>query len=121
MSQNLFRYFKTSPKFIQLGVMKHASFPLSLRNVGDLLLERGIDHQEVGHHKNNRVENARLPLRRRSCAMLRFRQMQSLQKFASMHSSAHDHFRIGRRINPGAIFKWKREGALRQWRDLAPA
>ena len=39
--------------------------------------------QDVGRHANNRVENSHLPFRRRERAMLRFRQMQSLQKFAS--------------------------------------
>jgi putative transposase len=43
MAQNPFRYFKTSPEIIQLGVMMYIRFPLSLRNVEDLLHERGID------------------------------------------------------------------------------
>jgi putative transposase len=38
-----FRYFKTSPEIIRLAVMLYIQFPLSLRNVEDLLLERGID------------------------------------------------------------------------------
>tara|TARA_R110000787_G_scaffold189852_2_gene301420 strand:+ start:4362 stop:4463 length:102 start_codon:yes stop_codon:yes gene_type:complete len=33
MAKNPFRYFKTSPEIIQLGVMMYVSFPLSLRNV----------------------------------------------------------------------------------------
>ena len=37
-----FRYFKTSPKIIQLAVMLYVRFPLSLRNVEDLLHERGV-------------------------------------------------------------------------------
>ena len=205
MSRSPFRYFKTSPEIIQLAVMMYVRFPLSLRNVEDLLHERGIDvchesvrlwvdrfaphfakkirkpranymrqvtqwqwhldevfvkingvqhylwravdhegevlesyvtkrrnkdaalkflrkamkrygnprvvvtdrcpsygaamkdignkdRQEVGHHKNNRAENSHLPFRRRERAMLRFRRMRSLQKFASMHSSVHNHF-----------------------------
>ena len=36
-------YFKTSPEIIQLAAMLYASFPLSLRNVEDLLHERGVD------------------------------------------------------------------------------
>ena len=40
---NLFRYFKTSPEIIRLAVMMYVRFPLSLRNVEDLLHERGID------------------------------------------------------------------------------
>jgi putative transposase len=38
-----FRYFKTSPEIIQLAVMLYVRFPLSLRNVEDLLHERGVD------------------------------------------------------------------------------
>jgi len=38
-----FRYFKTSPEIIQLAVMLYVKFPLSLRNVEDLLHERGVD------------------------------------------------------------------------------
>lgn len=43
---NPFRYFKTSPEVIRLAVMLYVRFPLSLRNVEDLLHERGI---EVSH------------------------------------------------------------------------
>jgi len=46
---NPFRYFKTSPEVIRLAVMMYVRFPLSLRNVEDLLHERGIDvsHETV--------------------------------------------------------------------------
>lgn len=44
-----FRYFKTSPEIIRLAVMMYVRFPLSLRNVEDLLHARGIDisHETV--------------------------------------------------------------------------
>jgi putative transposase len=44
-----FRYFKTSREIIRLAVMMYVRFPLSLRNVEDLLHERGIDvsHEAV--------------------------------------------------------------------------
>ena len=44
-----FRYFNSSPEVIRLGVMMYVRFPLSLRNVEDLLFERGIDlcHETV--------------------------------------------------------------------------
>src|SRR6056297_1604972 len=44
-----FRYFKTSREIIRLVVMLYVRFPLSLRNVKDLLHERGIDvsHEAV--------------------------------------------------------------------------
>ena len=44
-----FKYFRTSPEIIRLAVMMYVRFPLSLRNVEDLLHERGIDisHESV--------------------------------------------------------------------------
>ena len=44
-----FRHFKTSPEIIRLAVMFYVRFPLSLRNVEDLLHERGIElsHESV--------------------------------------------------------------------------
>ncbi len=44
-----FKYFKTSPDIIRLAVMMNVRFPLSLRNVEDLLHERGIDvsHESI--------------------------------------------------------------------------
>ena len=234
MTKNPFRYFKTSPEIIQLAVMMYVRFPLSLRNVEDLLHERGIDvchesirlwvdrfgtlfakkirkqrssymrqvtqwqwhldevfvkingvqhylwravdhegevlesfvtkkrdkaaalkflrkamkrygnpqiivtdrcpsygaamkeignkdRQEVGRHMNNRAENSHLPFRRRERAMLRFRRMRSLQKFASMHSSVHNHFNHQRNIERRARFKYLRNVALLEWRELIAA
>src|ERR1700735_1234893 len=40
---NPFRYFNSSPEAIRLVVMMYVRYPLSLRNVEDLLAERGID------------------------------------------------------------------------------
>jgi len=42
-----FRYFKTSPEIIRLAVMLYIRFPLSLRNVEDLLHEYGIEISHV--------------------------------------------------------------------------
>ena len=49
-----FRYFNSSPEVIRLVVMMYVRFPLSLRNVEDLLAERGIDicHETVRHWWN---------------------------------------------------------------------
>ena len=46
---NPFRYFDSSPEVIRLVVMMYVRYPLSLRNVEDLLFERGIDicHETV--------------------------------------------------------------------------
>ena len=46
---NPFRYFNSSPEIIRLVVMMYVRYPLPLRNVEDLLAERGIDisHETV--------------------------------------------------------------------------
>jgi putative transposase len=229
-----FKYFKTSPEIIRLAVMLYVRFPLSLRNVEDLLHERGIeishetvrfwwnrfgpmfaseirrnrvsrlrshsiwqwhldevfvkingethylwravDHEgevlesyvtkrrdskaalkflrrsmkrygqpeiivtdklrsygaamkAVGNHKcretgrwlNNRAENSHLPFRRRERAMLRFRQMRCLQKFAAVHSSVHNHFNQERHLYSRDNFKLNRTAALSEWRQLCSA
>jgi putative transposase len=41
--RNPFRYFNSSPEVIRLAVMMYIRYPLSLRQVEDLLFERGID------------------------------------------------------------------------------
>ena len=43
------RYFNSSPEVIRLVVMMYVRYPLSLRNVEDLLAERGVDisHETV--------------------------------------------------------------------------
>lgn len=48
-SASSFRYFHSSPEVSRLVVMLYVRFPLSLRNVEDLLFERGIDlcHETV--------------------------------------------------------------------------
>ena len=49
-----FRHFNSSPQVIRLMVMMYVRFPLSLRNVEDLLFEHGIDigHETVRHWWN---------------------------------------------------------------------
>ncbi len=46
---NPFRYFNSSPEVIRFAVMMYIRYPLSLRQVEDLLFERGIDicHETV--------------------------------------------------------------------------
>jgi putative transposase len=53
-NHNPFRYFKTSPEIIRLAVLTYVRFPLSLRNVEDLLHERGIDvcHETIRYWWN---------------------------------------------------------------------
>ncbi len=47
--RNSFRYFNSSPEVIRLAVMMYIRYPLLLRQVEDILFERGIDicHETV--------------------------------------------------------------------------
>jgi len=230
--KNPFRYFKTSPEIIRLAVMMYVRFPLSLRNVEDLLHERGIDishetirfwwnrfgplfaskirkkradvyrhqpqwrwhldevfvringetfylwravdhegevlesfvtkrrdrkvalkfirktmkrygrpllvvidrlrsygaamkvignadRQETGRWLNNRAENSHQPFRRRERAMAKFRNAKSLQKFATLHASIHNHFNQQRHLYSRQNFKHNRSVALAEWLQLA--
>ena len=229
--RNSFRYFKTSHEIIRLAVMMYVRFPLSLRQVEDLLHERGVDiihetirawrsrfgpmfaaeirrrrihyrsfsswrwhldevfvringethylwravdhegevlevfvtkrrdrraalkflrkamkrygrlevvvmdrlrsyqaamkvigiagRQETGRWLNNRAENSHQPFRRRERAMAKFRSAKSLQKFASIHASVHNHFNQERHLRSRQNFKLNRSAALAEWRQLA--
>ena len=76
------------------------------------------DRQEVGRWANNRVENSHLAFRRRERAMLRFRQMKTLQKFASVHASVHNHFSLERHLIDRKTYRERRSAALAEWRTL---
>jgi len=229
--QNSFRYFNSSPEVIHLTVMMYVRYPLSLRQVEDLLHERGIDisHETVrfwwnrfgpmfaaeirkrrvqhrsysnwrwhldevfvringeayylwravdhegevlevfatkrrdrkaalmflkrtmkrygrprlvvtdrlrsyraamnvignaadqicGGWLNNRAENSHQPFRRRERAMSKFRDIKTLQKFAAVHASIHNHFNLDRHLNRRDVFKKNRSAALAEWRQLA--
>ena len=49
LNRQPFPHFDSSPEIIRLGLLMHVQFPLSLRNVEDLLAEREIDirHETV--------------------------------------------------------------------------
>lgn len=223
-----FKYFETSPEVIRLAVMLYVRFPLSLRNVEDLLHERGVDvsHETLRFwwnrfgplfaseirkrwiagmrssrwrwhldemfvkingerhsrwravdHKGEvlesfvtktrdkkaalkflkkamrrqgqpevivtdrhrsygaalkefgvggrqekgrwlRAENSHLPFRRRERAMLRFRRMRSLQKFAAIHAFVPNHSNQDRSFSSRPHFKANRTAALAEWRGL---
>ena len=232
--KNPFRYFKTSPEVIRLAVMMYIRFPLSLRQVEDLLHERGIDichetvrvwwnrfgpmfaaeirkkrsasmrahiqwrwhldevfvringetyylwravdhegevlesfvtkkrdrkaalgflrramkrygrpevivtdrlrsyraamreigneaRQVTGRWLNNRAENSHQPFRRRERAMAKFRSPATLQKFAAVHASVHNHFNQERHLYSRKNFKLNRSAALAEWRELSAA
>lgn len=82
---------------------------------------RAHDKRQVGRGMNNRVENSHLPFRSRERAMLRFRRMRSLQKFAALHGSVHNHFNQDRHLSSRENFKDRRAAALAEWRQLCAA
>jgi len=57
-----------------------------------------IGKHETGRWLNNRAENSHQPFRRRGRAMLRFRRMRSLQRFASLYGSTHNRFNQERHL-----------------------
>jgi putative transposase len=62
-----FRYFNSSPEVIRLVVMMYLKYLLSLRNVEDLLSERGIDiSHETVRFWWNRLARCLLPRSERS-------------------------------------------------------
>jgi putative transposase len=87
------------------------SYSAALRELGNL------DRREVGRHLNNRVENSHLPFRRRERAMLRFRQMESLQKLVSVHANVHNHFNQKRHFVDRKTYKARRSTALAEWQS----
>ena len=51
--------------------------------------------------------------------MLRFRQMNSLQKFASVHANVHNHFSQERHPVSRQVYKQRRSAALSEWQMIA--
>ena len=66
-----FRWFDSSPEVIRLVVMMYVRYPLSLRNVEDLLFERGIDIC----HETVRLISRDLYRQRRSAALAEWREV----------------------------------------------
>ena len=90
-----------------------ASYKAAMKVLGN------TEKQEVGRWANNRVENSHLSFRRRERAMLRFRRMKSLQKFASVHANVHNHFNLERHLVDRQTFRERSAAALAEWQSLA--
>jgi len=88
------------------------SYPAAMSELGNL------GRREMGRWLNNRAENSHLPFRRRERAMLRFRQTKSLQKFASVHASLHNHFNSERHLVDRKTYRERRSAALAEWQSL---
>ena len=114
---------KAALKFLKKAMRKHGCPEVIvtdlLRSYGAALKDIGLaNRQKTGRWLNNRAENSHLPFRRRERAMLRFRRMRSLQKFASVHASVSNLFNQERSLYSRSIFKQNRAAALTEWRQL---
>ena len=91
-----------------------------LRSYGAAMKELGNEgRREQGRWANNRAENSHQPFRRRERAMTRFRRMKTLQKFASVHGSFHNHFNQDRHLVSRQTYRERRSAALAEWQSLA--
>ena len=117
---------KAALKFLRKSLRRHggteaivtdrlASYGAALKALG------AAGKHETGRWLNNRAENTHQPFRRRERAMLRFRRMRTLQKFAALHGSIHNHFNSERTLVTRQIFKDRRTAALSEWRLLCAA
>jgi len=89
-----------------------------LRSYGAAMKVFGnADRPETDRWVNNRAGNSHLPFRRRERAMLRFRRMRCLQKFAAVRSSVHNHFNQERHFYSRDNFKLNRSAALTECRQ----
>ena len=109
--------------FIKKAMKRHgraqAIVTDGLRSYAAAMKEIGAaDRQDVGRWLNNRAENSHLPFRRRERAMLRFRRMKTLQKFASVHGSVHNHFSQERHLVSREIYRERCTAALAEWRAV---
>lgn len=110
-------------RFMKKALKRHGSPEKittdGLRSYKAAMSELGCaDKQQIGRHANNRCENSHLPVRRRERAMLRFRRMKTLQKFASVHASVHNHFSQERHLVDRQTYKERRSAAWAEWQSL---
>ena len=115
---------KAALKFLR-KTMKRYGHPEAI--VTDRLRSYRAAMKEIGNEArqltdrwlNNRAQNSHQPFRRRERAMAKFRSAKSLQKFASIQSSFHNHFNQQRHLYSRENFKLNRSAALAEWRQLA--
>ena len=111
---------KAALEFLKKSMKRHGR-PVTivtdrLRSCGVALKDLGRgDDREMGRWLNNRAENSHLPFRRRERAMLRFRRMRTLQKFASFHG----HLLMERHLQDRNAYRQTRAAALAEWRGIS--
>jgi len=98
----------------------HAVVTDRLASYGAAMREIGNAHHQLcrGRRINNRAENSHQPFRRRERAMLRFRRMQTLQKFTAVHGAVSNHFNLQRHLISRRIYQRNRSAAMAVWQML---
>lgn len=93
---------------------KLRSYSAAMRMLGN------ADRQECdGRAINNRAENSHQLFRRRERAMHRFRRMDTLQKFTSVHAAFHNHFNHEHHLTSRNTYKINRAAAMVEWKRVA--
>ena len=112
------RSFKDTRVLLAIG--RHCQSKIASAGYQAAMREIGNEARQVtGRWLNNRAENSHQPFRRQERAMTKFRSAKSLQKFAAVHASVHNHFNQQRHLYSRKNFKLNRSAALTEWRQLA--
>ncbi len=103
-------------KFLRKAMRRHGPCDRYVRDkarsYGAATRDAGADDkQEAGRGLNNRADNSHPPSRRRERAILRFRHMRALQKFAPVHASVTSLVNQERSLSSRAIPKQNRAAA----------
>jgi putative transposase len=117
---------KAALKFLQKTVKRHGRATEIVtdrfRSCRAALGELGMaDRQETGRWANNRAEKSHRPFRVREREMLRSRRMRTLQKFAFVHATVHNHFNQASTLSSRQHFRACRAAALAAWCGLLAA
>jgi transposase-like protein len=116
-----YRRHRFPPDIIQHAVWLYFRFPLSYRNVEDLLAERAGRRHVSGGRSNNRAENSHLPVRQRERRMQRFKSRDRAQRFLSTHAAIYNTFNIQRHLVSRGTMRHFRSEAFAMWRNVAAA
>jgi putative transposase len=106
------RTMKRSGRSRSIVTDRLRSYRAAMKMIGN-----ATDH-ECGRWLNNRAENSHQPFRRREGPMASVRDIKTLQKFAAVHASIHNHFNHDRHLIRRDISKHNRAAALAEWRHL---
>lgn len=117
------RHKKAALAFMKKALKRHGSPETittdGLRSYGAAMDELGNRaKQEIGRWANNRIESSHTAFRRRERAMLRFRQLKGLQKFASVYANVHNLFALERHLIDRQTYKERRSVAFAEWQFL---